>query len=172
MDGKWVRTGKHLKLLGEAIQPFALIFSAIGVVVTFAISERDKSIDRVSELSLPFYEKQLSLYAESSSIAARLAMIDKSDPSYLQTINRFWELYWGELSLVESTPCEANNFSDKRSVETLMVQVCKTYVSPDHLEKCTSNDGPKSIAIALAHHEGEELRDRWIKGGAKCESGG
>jgi hypothetical protein len=51
-------------LPADAIQPFVVIFSAIGAVVTFAISEHDKAVDRVAELSQPFYQNQPDVYAD------------------------------------------------------------------------------------------------------------
>jgi hypothetical protein len=164
-DMNWSVSAKRLKSFGDAIQPFVVIFSAVGAVVTFAISEHDKAIDRVAELSQPFYQKQLDVYAESSRVVARLAIITKEDPTYRETITRFWELYWGDLALVESQTSEAANYSDEKSVEQLMVAACLKYVSADDPNKCTSTSGtPFEQAITLAHRQRDELQRRWLKG--------
>ena len=150
MDARWVRRAEALQLIGQAAQPFVLL----GALVTFGLSEWHKSTERSIELSRPYYEKQLDLYLESARVAARLAALKKDDPSYPETVNRFWELYWGELAFVES-----------ESVERLMVEICRTYVSPENKSRCTSSpDSHQGQALALAHHESQEIRRRWTGG--------
>ncbi|KQZ66209.1 MULTISPECIES: hypothetical protein [unclassified Lysobacter] len=55
------------------------------------------------EATRPFLEKQLELYAEAARVCARIASAhDGAD-----AVARFWELYWGELALVENREVEA-----------------------------------------------------------------
>jgi hypothetical protein len=161
MNALWTQRLENLKLIGAAAQPLVLI----GALLTFVYTERQKSIDRINELSRPYYVKQLDLYLESARVTARLAAMKKDDPGYQETVNRFWELYWGELAFVESRPQDREKFADGKSVEELMVGICREYVSPDNPGKCTSTENsPQARAIALAHHESEEIRSRWSDG--------
>lgn len=59
------------------------------------------------EATRPFLETQLKLYSEATRVCARIASSASPDPD---SVARFWELYWGELALVEN-----------REVETAMV---------------------------------------------------
>jgi len=60
---------------------------------------------QLRESQKPFLEQQLKLYMEITKIVAQLAGMDdlKAHPEIGQ---RFWELYWGELSIVETPEIE------------------------------------------------------------------
>ena len=52
------------------------------------------------EAAKPFLERQLALFTEATQVAAQIAVDPSSAPAgKLKT--RFWQLYWGELALVE-----------------------------------------------------------------------
>lgn len=65
-------------------------------------SERQAEARRI-EATRPFLEKQLELYAEAARVCARIASAHDHDTA----VARFWELYWGELALVENREVEA-----------------------------------------------------------------
>ena len=172
MNAKWEQRAKDWKLIGEALQPFFLTLAAIGAAVTFLVSELHKAQDREIEAkdrletrSLAFYQKQLDTYAEATRIAARLAVTPASDPGYPATVARFWELYWGDLSLVESQTEDRVKFDDCHAIEEMMVNICETYVSPTDPGRCTSPSRvPEKLALELAHHAAREIKSRWISG--------
>jgi len=58
------------------------------------------------EATKPFLERQLALYAEATRVAAQVATQGQSDAGK-KALARFWELYWGELALVENRSVEA-----------------------------------------------------------------
>jgi hypothetical protein len=58
------------------------------------------------EATKPFLERQLTLYAEATKIASQVATQGNSE-SGKKALARFWELYWGELALVENRSVEA-----------------------------------------------------------------
>lgn len=61
---------------------------------------------RKLEATRPFLERQLKLYPEASQVAAVLATsTDAAERSVAS--KRFWQLYWGELALVENQEVEA-----------------------------------------------------------------
>lgn len=55
------------------------------------------------EYERPFYEHQLRLYLEAVAVVARVATA-ADDSAARDAERRFWELYWGEMSLVEDEP--------------------------------------------------------------------
>ena len=70
--------------------------------------ERDKQSDeraraiavqRVASMQ-PFLERQLRLFKEATQTVAFLATTSDS-PDRAKRLERFWQLYWGELALVE-----------------------------------------------------------------------
>lgn len=52
------------------------------------------------EATKPFLERQLRLYTEATKSAATIATAAEG-PDRAKATKRFWELYWGELALVE-----------------------------------------------------------------------
>src|ERR1700760_1499221 len=56
---------------------------------------------RRREARKPYEEKKLALYLDAARIAAHLTAAPDG-PDKVQTEERFWELYWGELAFVET----------------------------------------------------------------------
>lgn len=69
--------------------------------------EYTKSEDnRRLEATKPFLDRQIKLYTEVSQVAAKIATRELAETSG-KIQSRFWELYWGELALVENKSVEA-----------------------------------------------------------------
>lgn len=96
------RIEQALKTLGVLI---AAAGFAWGVYQYFDKREREIENARV-EATRPFLERQLTLYTEASQTAAVLATSENA-AERAQAERRFWELYWGELALVEDPGVEA-----------------------------------------------------------------
>lgn len=58
------------------------------------------------EATKPFLDRQLALYSEATKIASQVATLGNSEAGKRARV-RFWELYWGELALVENRTVEA-----------------------------------------------------------------
>ena len=58
------------------------------------------------EATKPFLDRQLALYSEATRVASQVATLGKTDAGK-KARTRFWELYWGELALVENRTVEA-----------------------------------------------------------------
>ena len=52
------------------------------------------------EAAKPFLDKQLALFTEATQVASFIANAPSRE-SAAKKIDRFWQLYWGELALVE-----------------------------------------------------------------------
>lgn len=66
-------------------------------------NERAKALEtRRIESSRPFLEKQLQLYSELVSVASKICT-HKNEDSRQPSIERFWELYWGEIGLIDNS---------------------------------------------------------------------
>jgi hypothetical protein len=75
------------------------------IVQQKAEAERLSATRRI-EATKPFLERQLKLYTEASQVVAIIATTS-NNAARSKAVNRFWELYWGELALVENTEVEA-----------------------------------------------------------------
>lgn len=111
-------------MLGLDFEQWLKLLGLIGAIASFvwgvyqwrAKSERELAQDKAEadriaatrklEATRPFLERQLKLYPEASQVAAVLAT--STDPSERSAASRrFWQLYWGELALVENQDVEA-----------------------------------------------------------------
>ena len=69
-------------------------------VVQFSANQKARLAQAETEARKPYLERQLQLYADASRAAATLATA--SDPKTLaEARQRFFQLYWGELAMVE-----------------------------------------------------------------------
>jgi hypothetical protein len=108
-----------------------------------ANAERDRSAEtRRIEATKPFLERQLALYTEATRVAASIATTD--DPGERKkSTGRFWQLYWGELALVED-----------EEVERLMKQIGDTLASEDRNKLA-------QLSLRLAHACRSSLDRSW-----------
>src|SRR5262249_49243708 len=83
-------------LIFKGIQAIGIFVGAIWIAYTYFDT-------RTRELRKPYDEKQLTFYADAVKAVAHLATVAEDDEAKQDgSITRFWELYWGELPLVES----------------------------------------------------------------------
>src|SRR5215470_16265347 len=94
---------KTLKWIGAVV---ALGGLALGIANYLATARRDAET-RSLEARKQYLTRQLDLYTDATRAAAKLATAPKDSPEYDKARARFWELYWGELSMVENQGVEA-----------------------------------------------------------------
>ena len=151
-----------LALLGEALKvPSAVLGATISFcwgVWTWRAGRQDKiraderDAERLAEArriesTRPFLEKQLALYAEAALTCARIA----TSPGDDKALARFWELYWGELAMVENADVERAMVSFKNALVI-------TPEDEDALKECALNVA-KACRISLARSWGVEA---WV----------
>jgi hypothetical protein len=142
---------QHVKFVSDVLQSIAIIFTILWAAYTFYDQVRQQNAATVRELRRPYDEKQLDLYLDAARTVAHLAVIPPGSDQAVEA--RFWELYWGELALVESRAPDPN------SIEARMVGFCVQYFGT---ERCHSaGDAKRKAAICLAHLASDEIRDRW-----------
>ena len=105
-------------------------------------SERLVETRRI-ESTKPFLERQLALYSEATKTAAQVATQGSSEAGR-KAQARFWELYWGELALVEN-----------RSVEAAMKRM------GDALRTGAPTAELEQAALAVAHACRDSLDRSW-----------
>jgi hypothetical protein len=119
-------------------------------VTSFLITSRIQAETRQLEARRPFLERQLTLYTEATQNAAILAT--SSDAAAIEKARqRFWELYWGELAMVENGGINVN----KGGVESAMVLFGQC------LNKNCSQAELQPLALKLAHACRDSLADSW-----------
>ena len=80
---------------------------------TSIAKEREISARQEVEVALvqaqrPFLERQMALYFETANIAGSLSRTAPGSGGWKKLEDRFWVLYWSELSLVEGPRVEAS----------------------------------------------------------------
>jgi hypothetical protein len=111
------------------------------------------------ESQKPFLEKQLNAYFEAASMASQLATLDlrsKLD-DWQKARQRFWELYWGELAVVESTEVASAMVSYRNALLPLM-----DCVDANKIDDCSGLQKALSTAsLALAHEARKSIEEGW-----------
>jgi hypothetical protein len=95
------------------------------------------------ESTRPFLERQLKLYTEATQIASAIATT-KDSPERSKALQRFWQLYYGELALVEN-----------KEVEAAMVRLGRA------LQSGASAELLRGLSLQLAHRCRESLDRSW-----------
>jgi hypothetical protein len=140
---------KTLKLVGVIVTLGGL---GLGIANYLATIRRDVET-RNLEARKQYLTRQLELYTEATRAAAKLATSQQDSPEFAAAQQRFWELYWGELSMVENAEVET---AMKRMGNCLHgdCRGCsgRTEPTPDDLARCSLN---------LAHACRRSLADSW-----------
>ena len=128
-----------IKILGAMIAIGGFLW---GMFTYFDAREREAETRRIEAMK-PYLERQLKLYTEATQIAATLATVT-ADSIEDKTMQRFWELYWGELALVENA-----------DVEKAMVQFGQG------LQNGYNKSRLQQLSLELAHACRESLATSW-----------
>jgi len=142
-----------IKILGLV----GAVGSFIWGVIVWRAAQKERQASATRDATKPFLEKQLLFYSEATAVASRIATLsDGVDRK--KNIQRFWELYWGELAMVESKDVESamvnlgraliENPSDRGSLEQLSLRLAdscrhslakswgtEAWVNPDPTER-------------------------------------
>src|ERR1041384_3506291 len=122
-------------------------------VTSFLITSRIQAETRQLEARKPFLERPLTLYTQATQNAAILAT--SSDPDAIeQARQRFWELYWGELAMVENGGLNTK----EGGVESTMVVFGQCL---NKLNKGCSQAELQPLALRLAHACRDSLAVSW-----------
>jgi len=96
-------------ILSDAGFRFLSLIGAVGSFVwgvfVWRRTQKERHVNAKREARKPFLDKQLLLYSEVTAVTSRIATL--SDGEDLKKCKqRFWELYWGELAMVENKRVE------------------------------------------------------------------
>lgn len=133
----------------EKQQGILKFLSVVGACATFAWSafgyfdaRKREAENRKIEAAKVFLDRQLLLLEEATSLTGRIAAagVLNADP---KDIDRFWQLYWGELGLVEGGTVAGAMANFGRKLDASRA----------------SELGP--AALSLAHAARDELSESW-----------
>jgi hypothetical protein len=114
-----------------------------------AESERNAATRRI-EAQKPFLEKQLALYFEAAQVAGKLVTLDVKSSDWQSAEQRFWALYWSELSMVEH-----------KIVEQMMVQFGTALKAYKSEQSSATKSAIDSAALDLAHAIRAGIEEAW-----------
>jgi hypothetical protein len=134
----------------EQLQSWLKVLAVIGACFTFGFSvwcyfDKRKSEFEVRkiEASQPFLKRQLALFEEATQITALIASSESPGDEKEKTM-RFWQLYYGELALVE-----------QGEVQKAMVKYGELLDSENY------GDALEEAALSVAWACREELAKSW-----------
>jgi hypothetical protein len=150
---------------GNRIEIWKLGISALGVIVTVGslvygvaayfdqrdaqIAQRGLEIEAMQRDSKrKFLDKQFDLYVEAVATVARLT----TSPAYAkraEDLARFWQLYWGELGIVEDPQVEGAMVALGRIIPDLDAQPALARSASLNLSRCVKNSIAASWGVEL-----------------------
>lgn len=144
-------------LILKAVTTFVALATIIFAVVQYEGNVREHQISAYRESSQPFLEKQLATYFEVSDVSSHLATA--VDPASIdkKSLRRFWELYWGQLGLVETEAVDEamvtfgaylNAFQHKK-VDSSCLQRSSLYLQHELARSLESEWGRSALPNAL-----------------------
>jgi hypothetical protein len=108
-----------VKSIAAYVTMFTAIIGIIISVLNYKIGKEKEALSRKIEASKPFLELRQKLYLEGLHNASILASPDlHTDEEIKNAKKRFYQLYWGELSLVEESEVESNMILIASSLES------------------------------------------------------
>jgi hypothetical protein len=164
-----------LTLIAGLLPAMTAILGGLWIVVTYLDHQKEvqadaKSRDKLAadtrrvESQRPFLEKQLALYFETAQIAGRLIALTPDDNIWGVVEQRFWTLYWSELSMVEDEGVEKAmvDFSKKLFDYTAVRKMMKEHNQPfDEMEHKRALSG---ASLELAHAIRKSIESGWSGG--------
>ena len=70
---------------------------------------------REKEFRKSYWDRQMSLYFDATQAASQVASLPSDDAAREKALQRFWELYWGQMVVVESK-CERCDVVDQAMI--------------------------------------------------------
>ena len=129
------------------------IIAALGVIIGgwWAVHSYNTTAER--ELRKAFWEKQIVLYFEASEATTAIATLPPDSPARKIAIDRFWQLYFGPLRVVE----------DDENVGNAMISfgVCLTRPGDSGPEKDCTQDELQQKSLRLAVHCRLSIAANW-----------
>jgi hypothetical protein len=96
----------HYGIWGQLLIFLILAGFAAWNIYLHRYQERQTRLALSNELRKPFFERQFSLVFEAVETVSGLAAMS-DDAQWKSKLARFWQLYWGELSIVENRALES-----------------------------------------------------------------
>src|SRR5262245_37283381 len=136
----------------------ATVATLIGGAIAFFAQRSDDLAQRglqaeaaQRESKKVFLEKQAELFFEAVPLVSKLAIAEKPEAMTETDQQRFWELYWGELGMVEDIPVARSMDLFGRSLKAFRDS------GPDNA--CAARR--KSISLTLSHCVRKSLGANW-----------
>lgn len=153
------------KNAGKIAAGIAALVSAIYPVYSYVDTRR-------LEARRPLLELQFDLYQEAVAVASRLGTVvcEADDRAcvrgYLKDCQRFLDLYWGQLAIVEDRRVEQAMIAFRRAFKDRHEALC----APDHIDEIATRDKRTGdadgtplahLSLRLAHCVNASLQDSW-----------
>jgi hypothetical protein len=132
-----------IELAKVAVAALAAMSTLLGVAWQWRQAHVARSNSALFEARQPFLTRQLELYSEAAKVVAKIAT-SRDEGERDSHEDRFWELYWGELALVED-----------RGVESAMVAFGKALKSGENQARL------QPLSLDLAHAIRRSLDRSW-----------
>lgn len=136
------------ELVIKAVGPLLVLAGLIFGVIQFQATAKLDREAAQRDAKKPFYEQQLALYLEATDVTSKISAPFSEDDKRAAVL-RFWQLYWGQLALVESPEVASAMVSFKNVlVDTTLTDEERATLLRDK-------------TISLAHKCRNSLKESW-----------
>ncbi|HZP18630.1 MAG TPA: hypothetical protein VFB16_00345 [Bauldia sp.] len=140
-----------LRLLLTYLPVWTAVAALVGGVITYFNNERIAATTRLIEARKPYLDWQLDLYKETAQIAGRIATLPTDSDRWREDHERFLQLFWSEMALVEDAKVELAMGAMKRSLDDCIAASDKV---------CTRAD---RASLDLGHALRDGIRVWWAE---------
>lgn len=163
-EAQQIKTGRAttiVDIVKDWLPVATVVAGAVWALVTFFAHEKEQSATlnrqdeaaqkaRSFEVRRPFLDQQLKLYIEVASVGGFLVTHKPSEAAWQEKNVRFAQLYWSELSIVES-----------KGVENAMVALGQTLFNYQKTGEEAQRMGAETATLDLAHAIRADLDTIW-----------
>jgi hypothetical protein len=92
---------------GKFFQTLAIAAGIVLTVQQYSANSRSERTEAAREYQKSFYQAQMAVYTEAVNETAALSTAVPDSPEYLQARQKFYQLFWGRMSIFENKCVEA-----------------------------------------------------------------
>jgi hypothetical protein len=144
--------------------PLTAVFGGLWIGFTYLQDKRQAEVARSIEARKPFLGRQLDLYFDAAKVAGVLATTNRLTPIWENMRERFEQLFWTELSLVEDDNVKDAMEKFKGGLLKLAQADEQAQQEDGHENVAEKEAELRSLARNLALQIKRSLQSSWVVG--------
>jgi hypothetical protein len=164
-----------LALIQGLLPAMTAIIGGLWVAYTYLAHQREaqkeeieraarENVTQLVQAQSPFLRKQLDLYFETAQVAGRLVVLTPDDKEWAGTEQRFWALYWSELSMVEDRRVDEAMVTFSKGLNDYTAARKTTKERNQPFDEVSGKQPLNAASLELAHAIRKSIESAWRSG--------